>query len=112
MPTEISLTYLSRTNTTTDVLRIRLETPLPYATARVLFEDPSETPPRTLRVVNLTAEESRDVQLRTLPALFRVRGVIDLPGAPVLTKWVWQGHAHVLIANTPGELAASLETTP
>lgn len=112
MPIELNVTYLSRTNNTTDILRLRLESPLPYATARVLFEDPSESPPRTLRVVNLTADESRDVQLRTLPALFRVRGVIDLPGTSVLTKWVWQGHAHVLIANTPGELAASLEASP
>lgn len=108
MPTEISLSYVSRTNNTTDVLRMRLETTLSHATGRVFIEDPSETPAKTLRVVNLTAEGSRDVQLRTLPALFRVRGVVDLPGAPVLTKWVWQGHAHVSIADTPNGLAEAL----
>lgn len=109
MPPQITITYHSRTNNTTDVLRLHLETDRPYATGRVLFEDPSETPAKTLRVVNLTAEETRDVQLRTLPALFRIRGVIDLPGTSVLTKWVWQGHAHVIIGNTPADLANALE---
>lgn len=108
MPTQISLAYVSRTNTTTDILRAQLESSIAHATGRVLIEDPAETPAKTLRVVNLTTETSRDIPLRSLPPLVRVRGVIDLPGTPVLTKWVWQGRAHVVIADTPAGLAQAL----
>jgi hypothetical protein len=109
MPPQVNVTYHARTNNTTDVLRFELQAANEHLTARVFIEDPSDTPAKTLRVVNLTANDARDVQLRTLPALFRVRGVIEQPGASVLTKWVWQGHAHVIIANTPNDLAKALE---
>lgn len=106
---QLNLSYRARTNDSTDVIRITLESTNPHVTARVLIEDPSSTPAKTLRTINITALEGRDLQLRSLPALFRVRGVIEQPGTSVLTKWVWRGEAHVIIADTPGHLAEALK---
>ena len=60
---------------------------------------------------NATLEEGREarVPLDQVPELFLVIARFDETGAPTALKWVWQGRAHLVIADTPAGLARELQ---
>jgi len=92
----------------TDTIRVSAHAAQPGATIHFLVTVPGADSAASASEWNMTDGTTRDLDLHAYPRLFILRAIVHEPGEPTLQKWIWQGHAHVLVADTPAQLAAQL----